>query len=444
MKTKLHLLLLIVFLINIQLNSQTTLSAGDIVVVAINGDADVTNSYGRGFSFMPLVNLEAGTVINFTDYGWSDVTGAFITNTSVADAFIHYTAPSSITAGTIIRCDSYANGNFTYDFSYSGSGNNYLNTAGLTQGDEVLVFQGARATPTFICAASIVNTSLVASGWATSVGTNGTDNSGAGSALPGSGNASVVDLVDDVTALSFNQASSANDNCAYSGATTATTTAVWKTRISAYSNWTFNDIAPIPTPLVGPFTITDALPVELTSFSAAIINSIVLLNWQTATEVNNYGFNVECRMENGEWTKIGFVQGNGNSNSPKEYSYLDKPNHGSVFKYRLKQIDTDGKYEYSPEVEVTLNVTTNFSVKQNFPNPFNPTTKIEFSIPSNNNVKIKVFNVLGVEVATLLNEHRQAGTYSIEFNASNLSSGIYFYEIVSGNYSDIKKMILLR
>jgi hypothetical protein len=110
----------------------------------------------------------------------------------------------------------------------------------------------------------------------------------------------------------------------------------------------------------------------------------------------------------------------------------------------LKQIDLNGSFSYYPEVEVRLDVPVNFSVKQNFPNPFNPTTKIEFSIPSDNNVEIKVYNVIGMEVATILNERRQAGTHSIEFNASNLSSGIYFYKIVSGKYSEIKKMILLK
>lgn len=186
-----------------------------------------------------------------------------------------------------------------------------------------------------------------------------------------------------------------------------------------------------------------SLPVELVSFSAIINKSKVQLNWKTATEVNNYGFEVE-RNRNNNWQKIGFVQGHGNSNSPKYYSFTDVPNGGTEFKYRLKQIDFDGQYEYSPEVEVNLEVPANFSVKQNFPNPFNPTTKIEFSLPLDNNVEIKVFNVLGMEVATLLNEHRQAGTHTVEFNASNLSSGIYFYKLVSGNYSEIKKMILLR
>ncbi len=186
-----------------------------------------------------------------------------------------------------------------------------------------------------------------------------------------------------------------------------------------------------------------SLPVELVSFTVVFNNGKVQLNWQTATEVNNYGFEVE-RNQNNSWQKIGFVQGHGNSNSIKDYSFTDKPTGGSNFKYRLKQIDIDGKYEYSTVVEAILDVPAEFSVKQNFPNPFNPTTKIEFSIPSDNNVEIKVFNVLGMEVATLLNGYKQAGTHNVEFNANNFSSGIYFYKVVSGNYSEIKKMFLLR
>jgi hypothetical protein len=182
------------------------------------------------------------------------------------------------------------------------------------------------------------------------------------------------------------------------------------------------DVASGPAP-----TVSYILPVELISFSAIMNNNIVELNWQTATEVNNYGFEVE-RSQNNNWQKISFIQGHGNSNSPKEYSFTDKPLGGSKFNYRLKQIDFDGQYEYSPEVEVNLEVPANFSVKQNFPNPFNPTTKIEFAIPTDNRVQIKVFDVLGMEVASLLNEHRQAGTHSIEFNASNLASGIYIYK----------------
>ncbi len=188
-----------------------------------------------------------------------------------------------------------------------------------------------------------------------------------------------------------------------------------------------------------------ALPVELSSFTAKANQNKVNLNWQTATELNNYGYEIESSSAGTKsWNKIGFVKGNGNSYSPKKYSFTDENPSSSKMQYRLKQIDNDGKFEYSKVVDVTLNTPAKFSLEQNYPNPFNPTTKIKYAIPSDNFVQIKIYNILGKEVMTLLNEYKKAGTYSIEFNASSLSSGVYFYKIISGRNSEIKKMILLK
>jgi len=186
------------------------------------------------------------------------------------------------------------------------------------------------------------------------------------------------------------------------------------------------------------------LPVELTSFTGSSTNNNVELSWQTATEVNNYGFEIE-RSQNNNWEKVGFVEGHGNSNSPKDYSFSDKPTNGSDFKYRLKQIDFNGNFEFSPEIEVSL-IVPQFSVKQNYPNPFNPSTKIEFSIPKSGNVKLSIFNAIGQEVAVLINENMEAGNHNFQFSSDNyqFSSGIYFYKVISGKYSETKKMILLR
>lgn len=170
----------------------------------------------------------------------------------------------------------------------------------MTNGDELLVFQGSRAEPRFICAASIVSTALVASGWVTGVVLNGTDGSGAGSALP-------PGLQDDVNAFSFNKAATTNDNCSYSGETSAANKSTWKTRVSTLTSWTYNDAIPIPTPLVGPFSVTDPLPVELSSFTASTINGKVTLNWKTETEVNNNGFEIERTITNtNKWIKSPF------------------------------------------------------------------------------------------------------------------------------------------
>ncbi len=206
-----------------------------------------------------------------------------------------------------------------------------------------------------------------------------------------------------------------------------------------------------------------ALPVELTSFTASVINNSVLLNWTTATELNNYGFEIERTVQTSmalplnelKWEKIGFVAGSGNSDSPKNYSFTDGSLvGGSKFKYRLKQIDNDGTFNYSNEINVEV-VPIKFDLAQNYPNPFNPNTKIRYSIPDVGlgfaQTVLKVYDILGNEVATLVNEEKPAGVYEVEYNASNLSSGIYFYRITiqsdkadAGKFSEIKKMILIK
>jgi len=192
--------------------------------------------------------------------------------------------------------------------------------------------------------------------------------------------------------------------------------------------------------------ITTPLPVELTSFTATLINQDVLLNWQTVTEVNNYGFEIERSVLSAErqaWKKVGFVNGSGNSNSPNDYSFIDKELPPGKFSYRLKQIDNNGNFKYSDIVNVNL-TTNDFKLYQNYPNPFNPTTRIKFSVPERNNVTIKIFNMIGQEIQEIVNQEYEAGNYNVEFNASNLASGVYFYRIQSGNFVESKKMIYLK
>jgi Subtilase family/Secretion system C-terminal sorting domain len=194
-----------------------------------------------------------------------------------------------------------------------------------------------------------------------------------------------------------------------------------------------------------------ALPVELTSFSVLIKEDNTVLEWETATEVNNYGFEIERKPvkdissnQINNWGKIGFVSGYGNSNSPKLYSFKDKELYGgNKFAYRLKQIDIDGKFEYSDVIEVNIQP-ENIVLNSNYPNPFNPTTKISFSLPQSAEISLKVYNVLGREVKNLVNEVKEAGVYSAEFDASNLSSGVYYYTLSSGDFTQTKKMILVK
>ncbi len=184
------------------------------------------------------------------------------------------------------------------------------------------------------------------------------------------------------------------------------------------------------------------LPVELISFTGAFRNNKVTLIWNTATEVSNYGFAIESKCAGREWVEIGFLRGNGNSNSPKSYSFTDaNPEVGQIM-YRLKQIDFDGVFEYSSVIEVDIPAPSNFLVRQNFPNPFNPTTTITYELPEAEWVTVKVFDIPGNEIVTLKAGYERAGYHWLNFDGSNLPSGIYFYRIQSGKYSKIKKMTL--
>ncbi|MCG6958975.1 T9SS type A sorting domain-containing protein, partial [bacterium BMS3Abin03] len=193
------------------------------------------------------------------------------------------------------------------------------------------------------------------------------------------------------------------------------------------------------------------LPVELTTFTADINNNFIQLNWQTSTEVKNYGFEVErasiaqnLSHYHIDWQKIGFVLGAGNSNSPKSYTFIDKNIIPGVYLYRLKQIDTDGSYIYSKEIEINLVNSFEFKLKQNYPNPFNAITIIKYSIPEASIVRMKIFDILGREIITLVNENKIGGNYEIRFDAKNLSSGIYYYQIRAGKFIDTKKFVLIK
>jgi hypothetical protein len=186
------------------------------------------------------------------------------------------------------------------------------------------------------------------------------------------------------------------------------------------------------------------LPVELTTFTVSQSGEKVILNWKTATEVQNTGFDVERKGEKSDWKKIGFIKGNGNSNQSKDYSFQDIPAGENTFQYRLKQIDINGKINYSQIVEVKLELPVKYALEQNYPNPFNPTTNIKFDLPKDSHVSIKVYNMIGQEIADLINGDFAAGYQSVTFDASRFASGTYIYRLVSGNFTQVKKMVLLK
>jgi hypothetical protein len=186
-------------------------------------------------------------------------------------------------------------------------------------------------------------------------------------------------------------------------------------------------------------------PIELTFFIATATPFNTTLQWKTATEVNNYGFDMERRqVGNSGWAKIAFVQGNGTSNIEHAYTYTDKCVSSGSYIYRLKQIDNDGTYKYSQETEVTVETPGSYALNQNYPNPFNPSTVISYSLPVTGAVLLKVYDVLGREVATLVNGTKEAGHFSVVWNASTFSSGMYFYKLTAGNYTCTKEMVLIK
>src|SRR3989339_70192 len=203
-------------------------------------------------------------------------------------------------------------------------------------------------------------------------------------------------------------------------------------------------------------TINGGTPVELISFSGDVNLNDVTLNWITASEINNSGFEIhrkqvlshQSSVGNTEWEILGFINGNGTTTEPQAYSFVDENLSAGKYQYRLKQIDFDGTFEYSNIIEIAINSPTKFSLAQNYPNPFNPSTKIKWQSPVSGWQTLKVYDVLGNEVATLINEYRPAGSYEVKFDASsgirNPVSGIYFYQLKAGNYSDTKKMLLLK
>ena len=202
------------------------------------------------------------------------------------------------------------------------------------------------------------------------------------------------------------------------------------------------------------------IPVELTSFTASLLNNdFVELKWITATSLNNLGFEVEKdsspsgqnqgnTLPHQVWEKIGFVENLDNSTFPIEYSFTDNTMHNSsVVKYRLKIVDLDGSFSYSDVVDVET-VLTNFELAQNYPNPFNPCTKINWQSPVGGHQTIKVYDVLGNEIATLVDEFKPAGRHEVEFNSSSvyggLASGVYIYRLQTTESTETKKMVLLR
>ncbi len=187
------------------------------------------------------------------------------------------------------------------------------------------------------------------------------------------------------------------------------------------------------------------VPVEMESFNSAANGNRVELKWTTTYEINNSGFDIERKSPGKDWIKIANVPGQGTSYHTNNYSFTEVNLSTGRHKYRLKQIDYNGSYKYYElQNEVVIGVPNKFVLNQNYPNPFNPSTTINFEIPNANFVSLKIYDTNGREISSLLNELKNAGYYSVKFNAANLSSGIYFYKIQAGGFSAVKKLMLVK
>jgi hypothetical protein len=198
--------------------------------------------------------------------------------------------------------------------------------------------------------------------------------------------------------------------------------------------------------------VVNIVPVEYISFTSSINKNNVTLDWTTATETNNMGFEIERKqvlspqsaVHNENWMRISFVNGSGTTTNSKTYSFVDNNLSSGKYQYRLKQIDFDGSFEYSNIIDIEISSPDIFNLAQNYPNPFNPTTNIQYALRSGQFVSLKVYDVLGNEVATVVNEEKPAGIYEVNYNAANLPSGVYLYQLKAGEFIKTKKMILLR
>jgi hypothetical protein len=191
-------------------------------------------------------------------------------------------------------------------------------------------------------------------------------------------------------------------------------------------------------------TADDPVPVELISFTASTSGKNVLLQWITATELNNSGFEVQRRTQESGYEVVGFVAGSGSSTEQRSYLFNDANVANGKYLYRLKQIDFNGVFDYSNEIEVEVNAPAEYALEQNYPNPFNPSTTINYSIAEAGLVKISVYNLLGQEVALIVNEFKEAGQHNVSFDASGLTSGAYFYTIETPEFRQTRKMLLAK
>ncbi len=395
--------------------AQTT---GDIAIIGWNADND------DDILFVTFVDIPGTTDINITDNEWDGVSDWVDTN----EGFVIYTTPAGgLNAGDVIQIIdanvstiSVTRNGSTVDAGtvarQSGAGGSF----NLSSVDEMYVYLGSSFdTPTtFLFALSQIVWDPVR--------------------LQNTG------LVEGVTAIMVGDGD--DDNGRYDGIRTGTSAALKAQIQDTATNWFTTDGGGDQSLIFNttPFTINDALPVELVSFNAVQNNAAALLTWETASETNNAGFEVQMQV-NGQYQALGFVEGYGTTTEARSYTYrIDRLEPGT-HRFRLKQIDFDGTFAFSPEVEVMVALVDDYRLSEAFPNPFNPTTQFTLTVSRDQKVTVLAYNMLGQQVATLFegtlgaNEPR-----TITFEAANLPSGLYLYRAQGESFSATRQVTLLK
>jgi hypothetical protein len=218
---------------------------------------------------------------------------------------------------------------------------------------------------------------------------------------------------------------------------------------TSHAGLDFTDPSYYSASLNNQITVSGILPVELTSFEAVGTKNGVQLNWVTASETNNKGFEIERSVNKENYAAIGYVSGNGTTTQNSSYSFTDQGLNSGKYFYRLKQIDFNGMYEYSKVVEIEFTVPNEFKLVQNYPNPFNPSTVLSFGLPVESDITLSVFNSLGELIEVVAQGKYQAGTHSVNFQALNLTTGIYLYTLSAAgsdgtNFTQTAKMLLIK
>ncbi|MCE1190398.1 MAG: T9SS type A sorting domain-containing protein [Ignavibacteria bacterium] len=412
----------LMLLMGLDVFAQTTLAAGDIAVVGAWSDKTGTNAKDNAFAIVLLKSITAGTAFTVTDRGWYTPGSSFYNFTATSELNYVFTAPQNLLAGTVLYWYGIGNSSNSSGWTTPGAtGQNLSNLA-----DQLIIYQGTESSPTFIYAFNWGTTGFI---------TSGTLNSTT-SYLPST-------LTLGVNAMEWKVRMF---NSAYTGPLSGNLNTL-RTNIMNSAYWTYESTLGSG---VYPSFPASPMPVELSSFSVTAKNGSALVNWVTASEVNNAGFYIERKRLTDanegpvvkEWEQLGFVKGYGYTNEKHDYSYSDVNPGVGTFQYRLHQIDNDGRENYLRVAQVTFKPGAS-RLDQNFPNPFNPSTKISYYISHDDLVVLKIYNVLGKEVATLVNTYQQAGTHYVDFRPE-LASGMYYYKITAGNFSEIKKMLYIK